>query len=102
MIGVRYKFLCRYRVQDSFSYFRLTLVRKTNIPSKTRERKEEKKKKKKETHTVWFVNYSHLRIVNKIIIFGRNCLNILSVIDKYLGLQYSMQNVLFFNCMFFT
>ena len=47
-------------------------------------------------------NYNHLRIVNKIIIFGRNCLKYLSVIDKYLGLQYCMQNMLFFNCMFFT
>ena len=54
------------------------------------------------THTIWLVNYNHLRIVNKIIIFGRNCLNFLSVIDKYLGLQYCMQFMLFFNCMFFT
>ena len=39
--------LCRYRVQDSFSYFWLNLVQKTNIPSKTRENKKKKKKKKK-------------------------------------------------------
>ena len=81
MIGVRYKFLCRYRVQDSFSYFLLTLASENKYTQQTREKKE-KKKKKKETHTVWFVNYSHLRIVNEIIIFGRNCVNVLSVIDK--------------------
>ena len=43
--------------------------------------------KKKERHIVRFVNYNQLRIVDKILIFERNCLKFLSVIDKYPGYQ---------------
>ena len=39
-----YKFLCRYRVQDSFSYFWLTLVSENKY---TQQNKREKKKEKK-------------------------------------------------------
>ena len=102
MIGVKYKIcvviVCKTGFFDDFCYFWLTLVSENKY---TRQNKR-KKRKKKEMYTVWLVNYSHLRIVNKIIIFEQNCLNFLSVIDKYLGLQYCMQNVLFFNCMFLT
>ena len=84
--------MCKTGFFDDFSYFWLTLV--SEYPAK-QEKEKKKKKKEKETHTVWLVNYSHLRIVNKIIIFERNFLTFLSVIDKYLGLQYCMQNVLF-------
>ena len=45
--------LCRYRVQDSFSYFWLNLVQKTNIPSKTRENKKKKKEEKKKKRNAY-------------------------------------------------
>ena len=49
------------RVFDNFSYFWFEKQIHPTI---------KKKKREKETHTVWLVNHSHLRIVNKIIIFN--------------------------------
>ena len=64
--------MCKTGFFDDFSYFWLTLVSENKfIYTQQKKRKKEEEKEEKNTHTVWLVNYSHLRIVNKIIIFER-------------------------------
>ena len=60
----------------------------------------QKKKKEKKRIQYSLQNYNQLRIVDKIFILERNLLWFLSVINKYLGLQYCMQKLFFFDYMY--
>ena len=56
--------------------------------------------KKKKRIQYGLLNYDQLKIIDKILIFERNCLKFLSVIDKYLCFPKCMQNLFFFNSMY--
>ena len=55
---------------------------------------------KKETHTVRFVKLRPIKHCRQNTHSERNCLKVLSVIDKYQGHQKCMQHLFFFNCMY--